>query len=86
MTANKTGGASQRRQILFSFVVTTENAYIDVSKTEIRRDLNMGNAHESHPGIFNFPADDVDQFLSKELTDLACPSTHSSDLTGRRRA
>jgi hypothetical protein len=83
---DKTGGTSQRRQILRSFVICTEDAYVNVRNPKIRRHFNVGDTHETDAGILDLPADDIDKLLFKELTDLSRSPTHSSDLTGRRRA
>jgi hypothetical protein len=60
MMPDETGGASQRRQILGSLVIAAQYAYIHMCKTKIGRHFYMGYAHESDPGIFDFPADNVD--------------------------
>jgi hypothetical protein len=83
---DETGGTSQRRQVLFSFIFSAENAYVNVRNSKIRRHFNVSDTHKSNAGIFDLPADDVDEFLLEELTDLSRSPTHSLDLTGRRRA
>jgi hypothetical protein len=84
--ADKTGGASQRRQIRISFVIGAEDAYINARNPKIMRHFYMGDTHKSDAGILDLPADDIDKFLLEKLADLARSSTHSSDPTGRRRA
>lgn len=55
-----------------------QHAHVNSGLTEIGRDINFGDAHETDTRILHFLADNVGELLLEQLTNLTCSSCHGS--------
>jgi len=80
LASDVAGSRSESGQRGRAFLIGAEDTNVHARATEVRWYLDVGNAHKPNARVFDITADDVGELLTKELTDLPCPSGHGRPL------